>query len=200
MRSSLKNNPVRTVRGICHLTQAELAQVIGCARLTVLALESGKLKLSEMMAEKISLQTGVSKSWLLSNDHSSAAVCEKDPQRPFTVEVFKTTRAEVSDPRSDPFDVVAIQNVLASAFARLNDAAILAYRSNEIIYFHYMLREFLRELAARWPESHELAPTMVVAEIYTQSSARFENARQQKSDLNRSTEAKRAKSVKLGLN
>lgn len=192
MRSSLKNNPVRMVRGICHLTQAELGKVIGCARLTVHTLESGKLKLSEAMAEKISLHTGVSKSWLLNNDHNSAAVCERDPQRPFTAEVFKMTRAEVTDPRLDPLDVVVIENVLACAYARLNDAAVQAYRSNRIIYFQYMLREFLKELSTHWPESNELAPTMVAAAIQAQSKARFEKERQQKNAINRSTGEKRS--------
>lgn len=180
MRSSAKNNPVRTVRRICRLSQTEFAKTIGCARLTVHSLESRKLKLSARMAQRIVLHTGVSKDWLLSNNPEIAAVCERDPQRPFTAEVFWMTRAEVSNPRLDPLDVVAIQNLLASAYARLSDAARQAYRTNQIVYFQHMLREFLEELGARWPESHEIAPTMVAAEIQAQSSVLFERIRQAK--------------------
>jgi hypothetical protein len=141
------------------------------------------------MAEKIALNTGASKSWLLSNDPELAAVCERDTLRPFSAEVFWMTRAEVLDPRLEPLDVVAIENVVACAYARLNDSALQAYQNERITYFHYMLREFLEELGAHWPESHQLAPTMVAAEIQAQSNARFEKIRQQKIALSSPTAA-----------
>lgn len=180
MRSLSKNNPVRIIRGICHLTQAELAKLIGCARLTVLTLESGRLKLSEKMAERISLHTGVSKTWLLSNDHKRDPICERDPQKPYTIDVFMMTRAEVSNPRLHPLDVRHIENVLASAYARLSDAARQAYSADKIVYFYYLLREFLSQVDDRWPDSGELARIMDAAQIASRSKVLFEKVRKEK--------------------
>jgi len=182
MRSFSKNNPVRILRRICHLTQAELAKLVGCVRLTVHTLEAGRLKLSDNMAERISLHTGVSKAWLLSNDHKRKPVCQLDHQRPYTLEAFKLTRAEVCDPRVHPPHVRHIENVLVCAYARLHDAAWQAYRSNpnRIIYFYYMLREFLSEVDQHWPDSGKLKGIMDAAEIARRSRERFETVRKEK--------------------
>jgi hypothetical protein len=148
--------------------------------MSIQAIESGKLQLSQKMAQKISLHTGVSMRWLLANKCKVPAVCDRDLERPYTPEIFRMTRAEVSDPRSEPLDVRAIQNILAVAYARLSDAARLAYRANEIIYFHYALREFLEQLDRRWPDSRELQAIMDVSEIARKSQALFEKTRREK--------------------
>src|SRR5260221_12956378 len=119
MRSSSKNNPVRTVRRICRLTQAELAKMIGCARLTITTLESGKLKISEKMAEKIALHTGASRSWLLGNNTEVAAGCVRDLQRPLTAEGFLMRRAGVGDPRVDRLDVRQSEDVVGDRYSRV---------------------------------------------------------------------------------
>src|SRR6266699_2901302 len=127
MRSLSAKNPVRTVRKICELTQAELADIIGCARLTIHTLESGKLKLSQKMAEKISLFTGVNKAWLLDQSHKLPPTCERGPERPYTREEFIAMQAEVSDPRIHPMDVRVIKAFLREAYRRMCDAARQAY-------------------------------------------------------------------------
>jgi len=157
--------------------------MIGCARLTITTLESGKLKISEKMAEKLALHTGASKSWLLGNNPEVAAVCERDPQRPFTSEVFWMTRVEVDDPRLDPLDVRQIENVVVELYARMIEAAIKAYDSSKVVSFKCMLREFREKLAAHWPGSCEFPPSMDAAEIQTRSKARLEQLRQQKMAL-----------------
>jgi hypothetical protein len=63
--------------------------------------------------------------WLLANKWKVPPVCERDLDRPYTLEIFRMTRAEVCDPRIEPLDVRAIQNILSAAFARLSDAARL---------------------------------------------------------------------------
>ena len=153
MRSFAKNNPVRIVRGICDLTQAELAGLIGCVRLTVHNLESGKLKLSATMAQRIALHTGISQLWLLNPKRKLPPICERDPQRPYTVEIFKMTRAEITDPRIEPLDVVAIEGVVAAAYRQMCDAAWQAYRTDKIVYFYYIVRELLKELENHWKDS-----------------------------------------------
>lgn len=68
----------RRLRNICGLTQAAFADIIDCARLTIVELESGKLSLSQSMATRISLHTGVSKAWLEEGDVNRAPVCERE--------------------------------------------------------------------------------------------------------------------------
>ena len=95
---------------------------------------------------------------------------------------FKLTRAEVCDPRVHPPHVRHIENVLACAYARLHDAAWQAYRSNpnRIIYFYYMLREFLSEVDQHCPDSGKLKGIMDAAEIARRSRERFETVRKEK--------------------
>ena len=177
MRPSPNNNPVRIVRRICDQTQADLADLIGCARLTVHTIESGKLKLSEAMAEKISLHTGASQQWLLDPNRKLPPVCERDSKRPFTLEVFKMTRAEINDPRIEPLDVVAIESVVAAAYRRLCDSAWQAYREDKINYFYYLLREFLKELENRWKDSRKLPDSSDVARLFAEFAALMEQTR-----------------------
>ena len=74
----------------------------------------------------------------------------------------------------------SIQNHLAVAYARLSDAALQAYRSDQIIHFNYALREFREGLDQRWPDSRQLVTSMDVAAIALQAAALFEKARWEK--------------------
>ena len=193
MRSFAKNNPVRIVRGICDLTQAELAGLIGCVRLTVHNLESGKLKLSATMAQRIALHTGISQHWLLNPKRKLPPICERDPQRPYTVEIFKMTRAEITDPRIEPLDVVAIEGVVAAAYRQMCDAAWQAYRTDKIVYFYYIVRELLKELENHWKDSRKLPDSSDVARLFAEFSALMEQARTAKAEK---TEGRALKSGK----
>ena len=189
----MKHNPVKIVRRLCGQTQQELADLIGCARLTVHTLESGKLKLSEAMAEKISLHTGVSQHWLLNPKRKLPPICERDPQRPYTVEVFNMTRAEITDPRIEPLDVVAIEGTVAAAYRRLCDAAWQAYRTDQIVYFYFIVREWLKELENHWKDSRKLPDSSDVGRLFAEFAALMEQARTAKAEK---TEGKGLKSGK----
>jgi plasmid maintenance system antidote protein VapI len=178
MRSSPNNNPVRITRRICGVTQAELADLLRCARLTVHTLEAGRLKLSQKMAERISLHTGVSKHWLLNPKRKLSPVCERDSQRPFTLEVFKMTRAEFVDPRIEPLDVVSIKAFVAAVYRRLCDTAWQAYRADKVIYFYFAVREFLEAL--EWKDSGKLPNSADVGLLYAAFAALMEQTRKEK--------------------
>jgi transcriptional regulator with XRE-family HTH domain len=181
MRAASKNKTIRKLRKICRLTQEELAQKVGCARLTIQGLETGRLGLTEKMAKKISTHTGVSQSWLLANDPARPPMCERDLQRPFDLNFFWMNRAEIEDLRTDVLDVVSIEGQLASAFGELNIAARGAYAKTEIIYFNFALSEFLEELKKRWPMSGPPEPrTMDAKEIQVWNHSKFEELRQNK--------------------
>lgn len=181
MRAAPTNKTIRKLRKICRLTQAELAKKVDCARLTIQGLETGRLGLTEKMAKKISTCTGVHQAWLLANDPARPPMCERDLQRPFDLNAFWMTRAEIEDPRTDFLDVVSIENFLSCAFAELNIAARGAYAKTEIIYFNFALREFLEELRKRWPISGPPEPpTMDAKEIQLWNHSKFEELRQGK--------------------
>src|SRR6267378_2163266 len=113
MRSVSAKNPIKVLRKICGITQEGMAQIIGCARLTVHNLEVEKLILSQRMAEKIAVHTGINDEWLLDPKRQLPPTCERDPRRPYSKDVFDMRRAEVLAARSKPLDVRAIQNLLA---------------------------------------------------------------------------------------
>jgi len=149
--------------------------------MSIQAIESGKLRLSPSMAEKISLHTGVCMQWLLANKYRVSPVCAKNPEWPYTREAFKMTRAEISNPRVRPMDVEFIHKVLASAFRQLYAAAIQAYRADKITYFYYLLRVFLKEeLETRWPDTRELPRSGNVTEIAARARELLEKARKKK--------------------
>ena len=143
-------NTVRFVRKICGLSQAELATIIDCARLSIHALEAGKLKLSEKMADKIALHTGVSKAWLLANDIKTPPVCARDSGRPYTKEDFEMTRAEIQRPRTDPADLFAVYKYVEDFCSRLRGVAREAYRTDTITYIYYKAREFFEDVEHGW--------------------------------------------------
>ena len=92
-------------------------------------------------------------------------------------------RADITAPRVHPLDVVSIKLDLVVAYRRLCDAARQAYRSDKIIYFNYILREFLEELDKRWPDSKELKHSMDVTEIAAESGKLFEKTAQERRRL-----------------
>jgi hypothetical protein len=127
-----------------------LARILDCARLTIVGLEGGRLRMSPNMAERISLHCGVSRAWLLKGNPRLVPVCEQDPQRPFNKEVFDMTRAEVLDPRIEPADLAVIGGAMERFCAQLRGIARAAYGRDQITYFNYKTREFLEGLELRW--------------------------------------------------
>ncbi len=69
---------------------------------------------------------------------------------------------------------------LAFQTYRFHRAARQAYRSDKIIYFNYLMREFLKELDKHWPDSRELRHSMDVAEIAAESVKLFEKTAQER--------------------
>jgi hypothetical protein len=109
------------------------------------------------------------------------------------VEVFNMTRAEITDPRIEPLDVVAIEGVVAAAYRQMCDAAWQAYRTDKIVYFHFIVRELLKELGNHWKDSRKLPDSSDVAQLFAEFAALMEQARTAKAEK---TEGKGLKSGK----
>jgi hypothetical protein len=135
------------------------------------------LRLSRKMAEKIALHTGVDISWLLSHHYQVPPVCRRDPSEPYTREVYRQTRAEISEPRNHPLDLRSLENNLAVTFYELCAAAEEAYRAGRIIYFYYQVREFREALQKEWLAATKLQPSMDVAQTAKVFHQRLEKLR-----------------------
>ena len=71
MRRSPIQHALAQLRSTLNLGQKELADLVGCTAESVKSIELNRLKLSEGLATRISLETGVSVQWLLNNDLSA---------------------------------------------------------------------------------------------------------------------------------
>lgn len=111
------------------------------------------------MAEKISTHTGINKAWLQAGNSRAAPVCQRDPQRPFTKEVFEWSRAEVLDSRCEAGDLAVVNGAVKAFCAQLRAIGSQAYKTNEIIYFNFKVREFLEDLQKRWNIPNQLGLT-----------------------------------------
>jgi transcriptional regulator with XRE-family HTH domain len=112
-RSGLKHT-VAVLRSVIGVGQKELAALVDCSPATIQSIElnSGRLKLSESLAERISHETGVDLNWLLSND------TRKQPTafggKPYTKQSFEERRAKfnkiyepLTELRADGLEVAA---------------------------------------------------------------------------------------------
>jgi transcriptional regulator with XRE-family HTH domain len=68
MRTSSQRTPVAKLRDIIGQKTPEFAEMVGLSLSAVEKLESGRLKISEAVAQKISFETGVDARWLLDGD------------------------------------------------------------------------------------------------------------------------------------
>jgi len=70
MRTSLKKTTPAVLRSVLGIKDVEMAELLGCSTSTIHSVESGRLKLSDSLALRISLVTGVNVDWLLDGDTS----------------------------------------------------------------------------------------------------------------------------------
>jgi hypothetical protein len=148
--------------------------------MSIQQIELGRLKLSHRMAERIALATGVSMNWLLAQQWRNPPTSQKDPNRPYTREVFRETQAEINEPRTHLLDVRFLEQNLAVALHRLYAAAEMAYSADEIVHFYYHLREFLEDLEGQWKPQAGLQPLMDVQETAALFHERLEKMRRAK--------------------
>jgi transcriptional regulator with XRE-family HTH domain len=86
MRPSAKRHPLAVLRLTLGL-QKEMADLVGCATITLQSIESGKRPLKENLAEHIAAVTGVDLYWLLEGDPNEPIV--SDDLTPYTRRHFE---------------------------------------------------------------------------------------------------------------
>ena len=123
MRPSSKRHPVAVLRIFLKLGQKEFADMIGCSVSTIQSIELGKnrLNLSNDLAMRIGINTGVSIGWLLDGDPKAPIVTGRNSS--YSLEDFE--RAQVNKTR----EVIGFEShaqllaVLASSIFRILKSA-----------------------------------------------------------------------------
>ena len=179
MRPSSCKSTLTVMRSVAGITMAQLARLIDCNPNSLQQIELGRLRLSEKMAEKIALHTGIDMYWLLRGDYGARPVSQHDPNLPYTREIYQRTRAEISRPRADPMDGKMLDGFLAGAYQQFCAAALEAYGRDDLIYFYYRLRESVEGVTQQWPPSNQSAP-MEPAQTQQVFRERFEKIRRKK--------------------
>jgi transcriptional regulator with XRE-family HTH domain len=113
MRTSSKRTTVAVLRDLVGLKTPEFARIVGLSLSAIEKLESGRLKLSEEVAIRISQETGVSADWLLEGQtqvppYTEASVLlnltTRESLEPYTRDHFEHRRAHRNELLS-PLDV-----------------------------------------------------------------------------------------------
>jgi transcriptional regulator with XRE-family HTH domain len=168
MPASHRNSCLAVLRFIAGITQEELANMAGCARVTIQAVELGRLSLSPRLAERIALQTGVNMEWLLANNYKASPTSQRDPREPFTKRDYEIRRAEIADPRTGPGDLAIAFGVWNNAAWQLASCLLRAYRKDQSVYFYYKVRKFLEELNLEFPPDGDLCAEQSIGQMASQ--------------------------------
>jgi transcriptional regulator with XRE-family HTH domain len=158
MRPSPLRHPLAVLRQIIGMSQKELADLVGKSTSAVQAIELRKLDLSEELARKIALETGVSMKWLLDGDPLVAPIAG-DNNNPFLLDenkfskaVFERRRADREKGRSGWAELVSIPGISAAKLTAIEEAA-QAHPDRTIV--DYRIWKFLEGLEKEFGISKE---------------------------------------------
>lgn len=124
MRSSGLKHTLAVLRTTIDEKQDGFASLIGKTVSTVASIESGRLPLSEELAEHIAAETGVNLSWLLANKTKKPIVAWDG--KPYTLEKYKKYRAALRSDEGLQRDEVghAVEKFLNQFFCALLFATV----------------------------------------------------------------------------
>jgi len=122
---------------------------------TVEKLESGRLKLSEDVAFRISRETGVSLEWLLAGDiaiHPPKNQYIEFESKPFTKAVFEQRRSQIEAGNFEPPEPISFDSDRSAAISATLESATRAGKRDLALY---KLNRFLRDFQAEFGISQE---------------------------------------------
>lgn len=155
MQISPQRHNLARLRLFLGLTQRKMAEVAGCSVPTVRAVELGKLKLSPGLAQKISIATGISASWLLDNDLDAPLVNREGT--PFLIEQYAVARIKEAGPTVYGWTSETRQypELMMAALGRLSAIfyGLCLTNSNDYLMAKWKLEEFIQELEASYGEA-----------------------------------------------
>jgi transcriptional regulator with XRE-family HTH domain len=160
MRPSPLRHPLAVLRNLVGLSQKQLADFVAKSTSTIQAIELGKLKLSDELAIKISVETGVSAQWLIDGDPQAQPIPNdlnpippSHPSGVFSKEYFERRRADRMEGRDELNRLSGGANPFDSA--RLFAINAAAAESGNGRLARYRISKFLRELEKEFGQSKE---------------------------------------------
>ncbi len=146
MKRSPERHPLAVLRLKLGLLQKELANLVGCSPSTIQSIElnSGRLKLSEKLAERISSETGVNLSWLM-NDEVKEPIIDRREQ-PYTNEIFEIFQAEKRRPKTSLIDYSQAEYALEPAMRGIAACLVAGFKQEKLSITIYRLDKAVNEL------------------------------------------------------
>jgi len=138
-----ERHPLAVLRRVIGKTQPQMAEMLGCSAATIQSIEVGRLRMSERLAQKISLKTDISPGWLLQGD--SVAPPVDTTGAPYTQESF-----EMNQPIMHPLPVIGVSDWLSGIWRQVLGILASAHKRGELPLCEYKLRESLRALEQRF--------------------------------------------------
>lgn len=149
MAKSQSKTTVSVLRSIIGISAQDLAELTGRSIHTIQSVESGRLALSEELAVKMSVETGVCAQWLVNREPQAPPLNDfplpvGHPNSLFTKRYFEKRRADRMHGRDE-------LNQLGGGFPFLDSAKLCAIRqaavkSGNARVVQYRISKFLREL------------------------------------------------------
>ena len=147
MRRSPERHNLARLRLLIGLGQKEMAEIVGCSTPTIRAVELGKLKLSEGLAFRISLATGIDAAWLLENDLTKPPVSTDGGE--YTHRFYEATRANNTPHHADSIFVASrLDEFNFATYGRLCrlGVALTKMGDSSLAIAVWRLQKFLGEL------------------------------------------------------
>lgn len=154
-RSSEKHNVAR-LRVLVGEKQESFAAQVGCSVHTLRSIESGRLKLSEELARRISAATDVDLDWLRRND-LKAEPCVANSRFPYTRSAFDNAQAQRRIGTPDFIATIAPDYLLAS-YGQLRAIISDAAKRGEGGVVIWKLGRFIDELRQDYGHDKHVAP------------------------------------------
>jgi DNA-binding XRE family transcriptional regulator len=157
MRHSSQKHNVSRLRVLIGEKQESFAKLIGCSVHTLQSIETGRLKLSEELARRISAATDVDLTWLREND-LKAKPCVANSTFLYTPSAFENAQRQTQLGTPDFISALAPDYVLAS-YGQLRAIISNAAKKGEGGVVIWKIGRFIDELRQDYGHDKKIAPT-----------------------------------------
>ena len=144
MRRSPQSHTLAVLRILVGLTQKEMAEALECSAPTIQAIELGKLKMSERLAELCSLKTGIGLNWLLKNDVTQQPVDVAG--RAYTKSTFDDYQAHAGFHQDQYGGALSTVLCRSTNISRLEALILRAYTDDKMPLCAYKLAQAFENL------------------------------------------------------
>ncbi len=143
-------HPVRALRSAVGMSQEVFATALGCAAISVKRVENGSLKLSDDLADAMSLRTGADPASLFDPWGSPRHL----DGSPYTPEHYRAHSAKLPSGHSpEPID----RETIAKAAFHLKTAQGLAMKRGRLLVFQYRFQQWLDDTLEQMEMTKEFA-------------------------------------------